>query len=156
MQLGSEDIFTRVVLNGRDAVKYWNLGAGPDTKKRGDDLILRRTRLIASMESSKGLPMSMTEVRCRINNDAGETPSWRCASPHFSRMNIDCGRYILFDISLGELEWDELSQNPFLAFYQRWPWLAQILHSINLWTLSFTFCICSSVIGGEHSMENGG
>ena len=23
----------------------------------------------------------------------------------------------------GQLEWNKLSQNPFLAFYQRWPWL---------------------------------
>ena len=30
-------------------------------------------------------------------------------------------------------EWDKLAQNPFLAFYQRWPWLAQNTPLLNLW-----------------------
>ena len=30
------------------------------------------------------------------------------------------------------LEWDELSQNPFLAFYQRWPWLCPIYSVISI------------------------
>lgn len=30
-------------------------------------------------------------------------------------------------------EWDKLAQNPFLAFYQRWPWLAQHTPLLNLW-----------------------
>ena len=31
-------------------------------------------------------------------------------------------------------EWDKLVQNPFLAFYQRWPWFAHKTPLINLWT----------------------
>lgn len=30
-------------------------------------------------------------------------------------------------------EWDKLAQNPFLAFYQRWPWFAQHTPLLNLW-----------------------
>ena len=32
-------------------------------------------------------------------------------------------RGIDFDKGQIELEWNKLAQNPFLAFYQRWPWL---------------------------------
>ena len=31
-------------------------------------------------------------------------------------------------------EWDRLVQNPFLAFYQRWPWFAHNTPLLNLWT----------------------
>lgn len=30
-------------------------------------------------------------------------------------------------------EWDRLAQNPFLAFYQRWPWFAHNTPLLNLW-----------------------
>lgn len=30
-------------------------------------------------------------------------------------------------------EWDRLVQNPFLAFYQRWPWFAHYTPLLNLW-----------------------
>lgn len=35
-------------------------------------------------------------------------------------------------------EWDKLVQNPFLAFYQRWPWFAHQTPLINLWTNTAT------------------
>lgn len=33
-------------------------------------------------------------------------------------------------------EWDRLVQNPFLAFYQRWPWFAHYTPLLNLWTIT--------------------
>lgn len=32
-------------------------------------------------------------------------------------------------------EWDRLVQNPFLAFYQRWPWFAHYTPLLNLWKI---------------------
>lgn len=32
-------------------------------------------------------------------------------------------------------EWDRLVQNPFLAFYQRWPWFAHYTPLLNLWNI---------------------
>lgn len=29
--------------------------------------------------------------------------------------------------------WDSLVQNPFLAFYQRWPWTAHQTPLLNIW-----------------------
>ena len=29
--------------------------------------------------------------------------------------------------------WDSLVQNPFLAFYQRWPWAAHTTPLLNIW-----------------------
>jgi hypothetical protein len=41
--------------------------------------------------------------------------------------------YIYLNNNLFDLEWDKLSQNTFLAFYQRCPWfMPKILHSSNL------------------------
>lgn len=40
------------------------------------------------------------------------------------------------------LEWDKLSQNPFLAFYQRWPWLCPEYSVL-------------SIFGNPHSNPNG-
>lgn len=37
-------------------------------------------------------------------------------------------------------EWDILAQNPFLAFYQRWPWYTQHTPFINLWN---TLLLCA-------------
>lgn len=38
-------------------------------------------------------------------------------------------------------EWDKLAQNPFLAFYQRWPWLAQNTPLLNLWNPSIDIVV---------------
>lgn len=52
---------------------------------------------------------------------------------------------------MGE-EWDKLAQNPFLAFYQRWPWFAQHTPLLNLWKLSRRhsrrfYCFCFWLVG---------
>ena len=57
-------------------------------------------------------------------------------------------KYIILFECQDLLEWDKLSQNPFLAFYQRWPWLCpkysiyQSLETISRsCELHFYFCI---------------
>lgn len=43
--------------------------------------------------------------------------------------------WFLYILQLGSKceEWDRLVQNPFLAFYQRWPWFAHKTPLYNLW-----------------------
>lgn len=50
---------------------------------------------------------------------------------------ISEGGYILVWESICE-EWDKLVQNPFLAFYQRWPWFAHYTPLLNLWNHATT------------------
>lgn len=47
------------------------------------------------------------------------------------------GGYISQSRNISE-EWDKLVQNPFLAFYQRWPWFAHHTPLLNLWNPAAT------------------
>lgn len=53
--------------------------------------------------------------------------------------------WFLYILQLGSKceEWDRLVQNPFLAFYQRWPWFAHYTPLLNLWNnlLQHSRCI---------------
>ena len=145
IQFGSEDILGEVVLNGREGVGLRSLGTDLFVRVAGVREMLQRDVRNKSMRCLKQFPMPKTATSFKVNNDVelmrGAVVGCESASPHAIRGCRDQGN-IFSIISLGVLEWDELSQNPFLAFYQRWPWLRpkySILSIFGHYYLLFVF-----------------
>ena len=146
IQFGSEDILGEVVLNGREGVGLRNLGRDAFARVAGVCGMLQRDVRSKSMKCLRQVPMSKTAMSFKVNNDVelvrGGLGGCEGASPHSTWVdhNQSIIYYIIF---LGVWEWDELSQNPFLAFYQRWPWLRpkySILSIFGHYHLLFVFC----------------
>lgn len=75
--------------------------------------------MLSSIDSSHII--TPTEYNCEV-----DTPSRTRHQPPL---------YIAHYLHFCE-EWDRLVQNPFLAFYQRWPWFAHYTPLLNLWTIT--------------------